>query len=414
MNQNYLSAKDKFKELGINTEEVIQRLSNVEISIHCWQGDDVQGFQRSQSLSGGIAVTGNYPGKAKTPQQLMNDLALAFKHIPGKKRINLHAIYAISEQPVSLDQLSIEHFMPWVEFAKKHQCGIDFNPTFFSHPLAESGFTLSSQDDNIRTFWINHAKASRRIAAQIGEMLGSPSLCNIWIPDGMKNPPVDRLGPRKLLKASLDEIYSETLHCDWIIDSLESKVFGIGLEAYTVGSAEFYTNYCATSHCINLIDNGHYHPTEDIADKLSSMLLFKNKLALHVTRNVRWDSDHVVLLDDSLKSIMNEIIRCDVLEQVIIGLDYFDASINRVAAWTIGSRNVMNALLMAMLMPNQELINLQNSGNYTRLLAYEEECKLLPFNEIWFEFCNRNHVSPNISWLDDVLEYELSQQEERK
>lgn len=414
MNQNYLYAKETFRALGINSDAVMEKLSNVELSIHCWQGDDVQGFQRSQALSGGIAVTGKYPGKAQTPQQLMDDLAIAMRHIPGKKRINLHAIYAISDLPVPLDELKIEHFMPWIEFAKKHECGIDFNPTFFSHPLAESGFTLSNSNDEIRHFWIRHAKTSRRIAAQIGELLESPSLCNIWIPDGLKNPPIDRLSPRKRLKESLDEIFSEPVNQQWIIDSLESKVFGIGLEAYTVGSAEFYTNYCATNQCINLIDNGHYHPTEDIADKLSSMLLFKDKLALHVTRNVRWDSDHVVLLDDSLKSLMNEIVRCNALDKVIIGLDYFDASINRIAAWVIGARNVMKALLMAMLIPQDTLIELQNTENYTRLLAFEEECKLLPFNEVWFEFCRRNNISTTISWLDDVLKYESRILEERK
>ncbi len=406
MNSLYEHAKETYAKIGIDTEEVLKKLAELPISLHCWQGDDVVGFENTGSLSGGIMATGNYPGKARTPQELMDDIEEVLSLLPGKYKINLHAIYAITDGNVDRDKLEPKHFEKWVEFAKKNGLGLDINPTLFSHPLAADSLTLSNPDEKIRRFWIDHCKAMRKIGAYFGKELGITCMNNIWIPDGYKEIPADRLGPRQRLKASLDEIFSEKYDKKYLIDTVESKVFGIGLEAYTVGSHEFYLNYAAKNDCLCLLDNGHYHPTEMVSDKIPSMLLFADKLALHVTRPMRWDSDHVVIFDDELKEIAKEIVRCDALDKVMIGLDYFDASINRIAAWVVGARNMRKALLFAMLLPHGELKEYQNSGNFTKMLAMSEEYKFYPYNEVWNEFCRRENVPQGEKWLDETDRYE--------
>ena len=406
MNSLYEHAKETYAKIGIDTEEVLKKLAELPISLHCWQGDDVVGFENTGSLSGGIMATGNYPGKARTPQELMDDIEEVLSLLPGKYKINLHAIYAITDGNVDRDKLEPKHFEKWVEFAKKNGLGLDINPTLFSHPLAADSLTLSNPDEKIRRFWIDHCKAMRKIGAYFGKELGITCMNNIWIPDGYKEIPADRLGPRQRLKASLDEIFSEKYDKKYLIDTVESKVFGIGLEAYTVGSHEFYLNYAAKNDCLCLLDNGHYHPTEMVSDKIPSMLLFADKLALHVTRPMRWDSDHVVIFDDELKEIAKEIVRCDALDKVMIGLDYFDASINRIAAWVIGARNMRKALLFAMLLPHDELKKYQDSGNFTKMLAMSEEYKFYPYNEVWNEFCRRENVPQGEKWLDETDRYE--------
>ena len=406
MNSLYEHAKETYAKIGIDTEEVLKKLAELPISLHCWQGDDVVGFENTGSLSGGIMATGNYPGKARTPQELMDDIEEVLSLLPGKYKINLHAIYAITDGNVDRDKLEPKHFEKWVEFAKKNGLGLDINPTLFSHPLAADSLTLSNPDEKIRRFWIDHCKAMRKIGAYFGKELGITCMNNIWIPDGYKEIPADRLGPRQRLKASLDEIFSEKYDKKYLIDTVESKVFGIGLEAYTVGSHEFYLNYAAKNDCLCLLDNGHYHPTEMVSDKIPSMLLFADKLALHVTRPMRWDSDHVVIFDDELKEIAKEIVRCDALDKVMIGLDYFDASINRIAAWVVGARNMRKALLFAMLLPHGELTEYQDSGNFTKMLAMSEEYKFYPYNEVWNEFCRRENVPQGEKWLDETDRYE--------
>ena len=406
MNSLYEHAKETYAKIGIDTEEVLKKLAELPISLHCWQGDDVVGFENTGSLSGGIMATGNYPGKARTPQELMDDIEEVLSLLPGKYKINLHAIYAITDGNVDRDKLEPKHFEKWVEFAKKNGLGLDINPTLFSHPLAADSLTLSNPDEKIRRFWIDHCKAMRKIGAYFGKELGITCMNNIWIPDGYKEIPADRLGPRQRLKASLDEIFSEKYDKKYLIDTVESKVFGIGLEAYTVGSHEFYLNYAAKNDCLCLLDNGHYHPTEMVSDKIPSMLLFADKLALHVTRPMRWDSDHVVIFDDELKEIAKEIVRCDALDKVMIGLDYFDASINRIAAWVVGARNMRKALLFAMLLPHDELKKYQDSGNFTKMLAMSEEYKFYPYNEVWNEFCRRENVPQGEKWLDETDRYE--------
>lgn len=386
----YEYAKELYANLGVNTEDALRQLSRVKISMHCWQGDDVGGFENSGSLSGGIAATGNYPGKARNFEELTSDIDMAMKMIPGTHKVNLHAIYAVTDHPVERDALQPEHFAAWVDFAKDRGLGLDFNPTLFSHPKAANSLTLSNPDESIRHFWVEHCKRCREITEYFGKELGQLSLDNIWIPDGYKDIPADRLGPRQRLKDSLDEIFSEKLDPRYICDSVESKVFGIGLESYTVGSHEFYMNYAAKNGVLCLLDNGHYHPTEVVSDKIPSMLLFSDKLALHVTRPVRWDSDHVVIFDDELKEIAKEIVRCSALDRVLIGLDYFDASINRVAAWVVGMRNMQKALLYALLTPHAALKKLQDSGDYTSLLAMQEELKTYPFADVWDHFCEMN------------------------
>ena len=403
----YEQAKARYEALGVNVDAALEALAGKAISIHCWQGDDVGGFENmGQALSGGIQATGNYPGKARTPEELMADFEKAIEFIPGKKRINLHASYAVtSGEKVDRDQLEGRHFDAWIEFAKKNDLGIDFNPTFFSHPLAADGLTLSHPNEEVRMFWVRHGIQSRRIAAYIAQKLGQPVLNNVWIPDGYKDVPADRLGPRLRLKDSLDRIFAEKL--DGVIDCVESKVFGIGVEAYTVGSNEFYMSYAAQHPGVyNLLDNGHYHPTEMVSDKMSALLAFFDKLPLHVTRPVRWDSDHVVRLDDELQEIAKEIVRNDALDKVLIGLDYFDASINRVAAWVIGTRNMEKALLQALLMPHAQMKAMQEEGRFTELLMQQEELKSYPFGEIWAHYCEKQGVPADESWFAQVMQYE--------
>ncbi len=405
--ERYNSAKELYKKIGVDTEKAMEILKNVPISIHCWQGDDVTGFENmGGELTGGIQTTGNYPGKARTPQELMADLDQAFSLIPGKKKINLHASYAIFEgEPVDRDALEPKHFKAWVDYAKSRGVGLDFNPTYFSHPKAADGLTLSHPDPEIRAFWVRHGIACRRIAAYFAEELGGESVCNSWIPDGYKEIPADRLGPRMRLKDSLDQIFAEKL--PGVIDCVESKVFGIGVEAYTVGSSEFYLSYAASHPGVyNLLDNGHYHPTEVVSDKIPALLAFYDKLPLHVTRPMRWDSDHVVLLDDELKEIAKEIVRCDGLDKVKIGLDYFDASINRVAAWVVGTRNMQKALLGALLEPAEHFKALQDAGNFTRLMAEREAVKVYPFGDVWAEYCAREKVAGEAEWFAKIEQYE--------
>ncbi|MFP3322690.1 L-rhamnose isomerase [Planococcus sp. SIMBA_160] len=401
-------AKKEYERWGINVEDVFDKLKNVPISVHCWQGDDVGGFEANkESLSGGIDVTGNYPGKATTPEELRQDIEKALSLIPGQHRVNLHAIYAETDgEVVERDQLEPKHFEKWVTWAKQHGLGLDFNPTLFSHKKSEDGLTLSHPDPQIRQFWIDHCIASRRIGEYFGRELGTPCLTNIWIPDGYKDVPSDRLTPRKRLKESLDEIFAAKVDEQLNIDAVESKLFGIGSEAFVVGSHEFYMNYASRNNKLCLLDTGHYHPTEMVSNKISAMLLFNEKLALHVSRPVRWDSDHVVTFDDELKEIALEIVRNDALDQVMIGLDFFDASINRVAAWTIGTRNMIKALLYGMLMPNEQLKELQEKGDFTRRLALIEEFKTYPFGAIWNYYCEVMDVPVKEQWLEDIADYE--------
>ncbi|MFB3168179.1 L-rhamnose isomerase [Neobacillus sp. 179-C4.2 HS] len=406
--ENFELAKQAYAKWGVDVEEVVEKLKNVPISIHCWQGDDVAGFEVNQNeLSGGIDVTGNYPGKATNAEELRSDLEKALSLIPGKHRVNLHAIYAETNgEVVERDQLEPKHFENWVKWAKENGLGLDYNPTLFSHPKADDGLTLSHPNEEIREFWINHCIGSRKIGEYFGRELGTPALTNIWIPDGYKDIPSDRLTPRKRLKESLDKIFAVETDKKYNLDAVESKVFGIGSESYVVGSHEFYLNYAMKNDKLCLLDTGHYHPTETVSNKISSMLLFSEKLALHVSRPVRWDSDHVVILDDELKEIALEIVRNDAIDRVIIGLDFFDASINRVAAWTIGTRNMIKALLYAMLVPNEYLKQLQEEGNFTERLALMEEFKTYPFGAIWDYYCEKMGVPVRESWLEEVKAYE--------
>ncbi len=412
---SYNEAKAKYAAIGIDTDAVIEKLKTVSISMHCWQGDDVNGFDTKGELSGGIQTTGNYPGKARTPEELMADIDMALSLIPGTKKINLHANYAIFEDGewVDRDAIKPKHFSKWVDFAKKRGMGLDFNPTFFSHPKSV-GLTLSHPDKEIREFWIRHAICCIKISEYFADELGIPCVMNIWVPDGLKDIPADRLAPRARLKDSLDKIMATEYDSNKVIVTMESKVFGIGVESYTVGSSEFYISYSAKNNITPLMDSGHYHPTEMISDKISSMLLFNDKVALHVSRPVRWDSDHVVIFDDETREIAKEIVRNNALDRVLIALDYFDASINRVAAWVTGMRNAQKSLLYAMLSPNAELADLQDKGDYTKLLVLQEEVKTFPFGEVWSEYCRRENVADDISWFDTVKEYENKILVERK
>lgn len=393
-----------YAQAGVDVEKALERLSKIPVSMHCWQGDDVKGFLSDGELSGGIQTTGNYPYRARNFEELTADMDFAFALIPGKKRINLHAIYAVTKEKKDVDELTVEDFRPWIDWAKKRDIGIDFNPTLFSHPMVKNGLTLSSPDENVRKFWIKHVKACRKIAAEIGKEQGSPCLNNLWIPDGLKDVPGNRLAPRMRLKASLDEIYSVKYPKEYIVDSVESKVFGIGVESYTVGSSEFYMNYAALNGLCCLLDNGHYHPTEVVSDKIPSMLAFFDKVALHVTRGVRWDSDHVVVFEDELKEIAKEIIRNNADQRVLIGLDYFDASINRVAAWVIGMRNMQKALLWALLLPNEETAKLQDEARFTELMYLNEKMKTYPFGDVWEEYLKRNNVKSE--FFGEIENYE--------
>lgn len=406
--QSYQAAKKQYEKWEIDVDKALEQLKDVSISIHCWQGDDIGGFEVvERELSGGIEVTGNYPGKATTPEELRSDLDKALSLIPGTHRVNLHAIYAETDSKVvDRDEIQPEHFKNWVDWAKERGIGLDFNPTLFSHEKADDGLTLAHPDPEIRKFWIQHCIQSRKIGEYFGKELGSPALTNIWIPDGFKDIPSDRLTPRKRLKESLDQIFSVDIDKKYNLDSVESKLFGIGSEAYVVGSHEFYMNYAMKNNILCLLDTGHYHPTEVVSNKISAMLLFNDQLALHVSRPVRWDSDHVITLDDELREIGMEIVRNDALDKVLIGLDFFDASINRVAAWTIGTRNMIKALLNALLMPHDYLKQLQDEGNFTDRLALMEEFKTYPFGAIWDYYCSEMDVPVKESWLDEVKKYE--------
>ena len=403
---SYSEAKAKYAQYGIDAEKAIETLKDVCISVHCWQGDDVVGFDSKEALSGGIQATGNYPGRARTPEELMADYDKAFSLIGGKKKLNLHACYAIFEdgEAADRDALAPRHFAKWVAFAKERNLGIDFNPTFFSHPMVKDGLTLSSPDEKVRKFWVNHGIACLKIAEYFAEETGIPSVMNIWIPDGYKDIPTDRLSPRARFKASLDEILDTPYDKSKVYVTLESKVFGIGLESYTVGSAEFCLSYSNSKGITPLMDNGHYHPTEVVSDKISSLLLFNPKIALHITRAVRWDSDHVVIFDDETKEIAKEIVRNNALDRVFIATDYFDASINRISAWVTGIRNVQKALLFALLQPDAKLQKLQDENNFTEILYLQEEMKMMPLGEVWEEFLSREGVVAN--YLAEVKQYE--------
>lgn len=408
---SYQSAKEKYAKIGVDTEKALNTLKDISVSIHCWQGDDVGGFDSADALSGGIQATGNYPGKATTPEELMADIDKAFSLIPGKKKLNLHACYAIFDgEHADRDKIQPKHFEKWVMFAKERNMGLDFNPTFFSHPMVKDNLTLSSPDETVRKFWVEHGKRCIEISEYFANETGVPCVMNIWIPDGYKDIPSDRLGPRARFKKSLDEILSVPYDKTKVFPCLESKVFGIGLESYTVGSSEFCLTYAAKKGITPLMDNGHYHPTEVVSDKISSVLLFNDTLALHITRPVRWDSDHVVLFDDETREIAKEIIRADALDKVFIATDYFDASINRISAWITGGRSVQKALLYALLEPSS-LKELQDSSDFTSLMVRSEELKTMPFGDVWEEYLTREGVS--IDYLGEVKTYEKNVLEER-
>lgn len=405
---SYIEAKEKYAALGVDADAAIAKLKTIPVSLHCWQGDDVRGFDTdpTKPLTGGIQATGNYPGRARTPEELMADIDEVLKLCPGRKKLNLHASYAIFENGdwADRDKLEPKHFKKWVDFCKARGLGCDFNPTFFSHPKA-SGLTLSSTDESIRRFWIEHGKACIRISSYLAEKLGQPCVMNIWTGDGFKDIPADRIGPRERYRASIDEILSEPYDFSKVKPCVESKVFGIGVEAYTVGSAEFALSYAAFNRdkCLPLMDNGHYHPTEVVSDKIPALLTFFPEIALHITRPIRWDSDHVVRLDDETMEICKEIVRCGT-ERVNIALDYFDASINRISAWAVGYRNVQKALLMALCTP--DLTAMQDAGNWTELMVCQEELKTLPFGEAWAEYCRQCGVPDDGEWFQDVKRYE--------
>ncbi|MFC5406426.1 L-rhamnose isomerase [Cohnella soli] len=404
---NYEAAKQQYAKHGIDVDQVLEKLQTIKISMHCWQGDDVRGFlNRDQDLTGGISVTGNYPGAATTPVELRADMEKAFSLIPGKHKVNLHAIYADTEEKVELDRLEPKHFQRWVDWAKEQGLGMDFNPTCFSHENSKDGFTLSHPDAEIRRFWIDHCKASRRIGAYIGEQLGQTCVTNVWVPDGFKDVPADRLAPRQRLKASLDEVFAEELNPAHNLDAVESKLFGLGSEAYVVGSHEFYMGYGLSNNKLICLDAGHFHPTEVISNKLSSLSLFADGILLHVSRPMRWDSDHVVTLDDELIDIGRELVRGDLLGKTHIGLDFFDASINRVAAWVIGTRNTIKALLRGMLDPIEALKQAELEGDYTTRLALTEEFKSYPFGAVWDYYCEKMGVPVREDWLSEVKAYE--------
>ncbi len=408
----YENAKGAYAKYGIDTDKAIEKLKSVSVSLHCWQGDDVRGFDTDpeKPLTGGIQTTGNYPGRARTPEELMRDIDKVISLVPGKVKLNLHASYAIfdKENPwVDRDKIEPKHFKKWVDFCKKRGLGCDFNPTFFSHPKCDP-LTLSSPNEETRRFWIEHGKACIRISSYLAEELGEQCIMNIWTGDGFKDIPADRIGPRMRYKEAIDDILSEPYDFKKVKPCVESKVFGIGVESYTVGSAEFSLSYAAMNKdkCIPLMDNGHYHPTEVVSDKIPALLTFFPEIALHITRPVRWDSDHVVLLDDETKEIAKEIVRCGGLDgRVKIALDYFDASINRISAWTVGFRNVQKALLGALLEP-PTLKEMQNKGNFTKLMVVSEEVKTLPFGEVWNEYCRQCGKPLDGEWYNIVEDYE--------
>jgi L-rhamnose isomerase len=403
----YEDAKELYAAIGVDTDKAIRTLSEIPISLHCWQGDDVNGFLfRDIALSGGIQTTGNYPGRANTPSELRADLDMALSMIPGKHRLNLHAIYADTEEKIDLTDLAPRHFERWVEWARERGMGLDYNPTCFSHPMADSGFTISSADPDVRAFWIEHCKGSRRISEYFGKSLGTKCVTNFWFPDGYKDIPVDREAPRYRMMTALDEVMSEKLDPAAHLDALESKVFGIGAESYTVSSNEFALGYAASRGIAYTLDAGHFHPTEVISDKISSVLLYTKELLLHVSRPVRWDSDHVIIFDDELNAIADSLIRSDLIRRTHVGLDYFDASINRIAAWIIGTRNMEKALLRALLSPIDTLKRAELDGDFTTRLALTEELKSYPFAAVWDHFCEINGVPVREAWLAEVKRYE--------
>jgi L-rhamnose isomerase len=403
----YEAARQRYAELGLDSDRAMDRLSKIAISLHCWQGDDVGGFENEQGLSGGgIMATGAYPGKARTPDELRADIDKALSLIPGRHRLNLHAMYAETGGKVERNELEPKHFTSWIDWAKSNGMGMDFNGTFFSHPKADSGFTLSSADEGIRKFWVEHGIACREIGAAMGAALGTPCVTNLWIPDGFKDIPADRKGPRERLKKSLDEIFAQKIGRSKLLDAVESKLFGIGSESYVVGSHEFYLAYAIENKTLLCLDTGHFHPTEVVSDKISSVLTFLDEILLHVSRGVRWDSDHVVILSDELRAIAQEIVRGGYLERVHIGLDFFDASINRVAAWVIGTRCMIKALLIALLEPSEKLRQMELEGDYTGRLAMQEELKTLPFGAVWDYYCTKQNVPAGHDWLNEARDYE--------
>lgn len=404
----FAAAKAVYAQFGVNIDSVLKKMNEINISLHCWQGDDVGGFEvDANGLSGGILATGNYPGKARNGEELRKDLEKTLSLIPGKHRVNLHAIYAETDGKfVDRDQLTVEHFRKWIDWAKEKGVGIDFNPTYFSHPLAASGYTLSSTEEEVRSFWVRHGKRSREIAAAIGKELGTPCVNNSWIPDGSKDLPADRMEHRRILMKSLDEVYEQKFDKKYLLDAVESKLFGIGSESYVVGSHEFYMGYGLSRDVMVCLDAGHFHPTESIADKISSLLLYSSDVLLHVSRGVRWDSDHVVILNDELQAIAQEIKRSDAFGRVHIALDFFDASINRITAWVTGTRAAQKALLMALLEPTELLKEEEKKGNLGNRLALMEEFKLLPFGAVWNKYCQDQGVPVGAQWLHAVKEYE--------
>jgi L-rhamnose isomerase len=406
----YALAKERYSALGVDADQALEALGHVSLSLHCWQGDDVAGFESPDAtLGGGLAATGNYPGKARTADELRSDLDLVYSLLPGKHRLNLHAIYAeTGGKKVERNEIQPEHFAGWVEWARANEHGLDFNPTCFSHPLADSGFTLASYDPHVRQFWVEHCIACRHIGAYFGKQLGTTCVTNIWIPDGLKDVPADRSTPRRLLKESLDQILAVPVDSRYNLDSVESKLFGLGSESYVVGSHEFYLGYAMSKGILLCLDSGHFHPTETVSDKLSAVLMYVPGVVLHISRGVRWDSDHVVILADEMQAMVREVVTNGYLERVHIGLDYFDASINRVAAWVIGGRNVMRAALIAMLEPTARLRQLEIDGDYTARLALQEEVKGLPWAAVWDYFCLQNNVPAGISFMDEIKAYEAA------
>ena len=413
--KRYEEAKKRYAAIGVNTDEAIKKMADVKISIHCWQGDDVKGFLTPQGeLTGGIMSTGDYPGAAHTPDELRQDLEKAYSLIPGKHKLNLHAIYLDTDEEVDLNQIEPKHFKKWVEWAKKQGIGLDFNPTHFSHPMLKDGMTLSHPDKEVRDYWIEHGKRSRKIAEYMGKETGQTCINNFWMPDGMKDNPIDRYTPRKRMMEALDEIFEEKLDEEYTMEAVESKLFGLGAEAYTVGSHEFYMGYGLTRNKLICLDAGHFHPTEVISNKLSSLALFSKGIMLHVSRPVRWDSDHVVLMDDELQDIAKELVRNDLLSRTNIGLDFFDATINRIAAWVIGTRNTQKAMLKAMLEPIQDLKEMELEFDFTKRMAYTEELKDFPYADVWNYFCEQNGVPVGLDWLEEVRNYEEEVLMERK
>lgn len=403
----YNLAKERYAEIGVDTDEALKKLSNIKVSMNCWQGDDIKGFLfPDQELTGGISVSGDYMGAATTPSELRQDLEKAYSLIPGKHKVNLHAIYADTDEKVDLDELEPRHFEKWVEWAKKNELGIDFNPTLFSHPKADSGFTLSSPDSDIREFWIEHVKRSRRISEYFGKETGQISINNIWLPDGFKDNPVDRVSPRVRLKESLDAALAEDINPEYSQDAVEGKVFGVGVESYTTGSHEFYLSYALTNQILWTIDSGHFHPSEDPADKLAAVAPFNQGIYLHVSRPVRWDSDHVVTFDDNLNRITETLIYNDLLDKTHVGLDFFDATINRVAAMVIGMRNTIKGLLVPLLSPIDSLKEAELNQDYTKRLALTEELKTFPIGAVWDYYCLKNNVPVANLWLDEIKKYE--------